>query len=526
MSEICALFLAGLGLFFTGVDGVRTKLQQLSSRRFRHLLTRLTDHPLLAALCGAAFGALTQSAAAVAFILSGMVATGMIALRRALPVVAAANVGTAVLVFLAAVDLRLAILYLVGVTGLMISFKVAARHDALIGALFAIGLLFFGLDLMKRAVGPLPSYDWFHALVAFIAEWPLAPFVVGVACRMVIQSSSAIGVIAIALAHAGLFADRQAMLFICGAGPGAGLSVYFLSSTLQGAPRQVLLYQGIINALGGLTLAGLLAVDALVGHPLLPAWLSTAPGGFGNPLAWAYLATMGLALLSGLTLLPVADSLLSWLSPPTIEQDLSRPLYLHDEALTVPDTALDLAEKEQLRMFSIIVQVIDSVRCEASATPGPPLATLAGAGNDLSTAIDGFLGELIDQALSGELAARLMMLDRRQDHLESLLMATNELASMSASGRFSAQRAALVDRLKESLSLIFLSAHDAWSSRDAADREVLLQLTADRGDLMERLRRGVTAEGAAGAETSALSYMTSLFERAVWLVRQIGVTLA
>jgi hypothetical protein len=55
---------------------------------------------------------------------------------------------------------------------------------------------------------------------------------------------------------------------------------------------------------------------------------------------------------------------------------------------------------------------------------------------------------------------------------------------------------------------------------------VLLQLTADRGDLMERLRRGVTAEGAAGAETSALSYMTSLFERAVWLVRQIGVTLA
>jgi len=300
VSEIVALFLAGLGLFFTGVDGVRTKLQQLSSRRFRHLLTRLTDHPLLAALSGAAFGALTQSATAVAFILSGMVATGMIGLRRALPVVAAGNVGTAVLVFLAAVDLRLAILYLVGVTGLMISFKVAARHDALIGALFAIGLLFFGLDLMKRAVGPLPSYDWFHALVAFIAEWPLAPFVVGAACRMVIQSSSAIGVIAIALAHAGVFADRQAMLFICGAGPGAALSVYFLSATLQGAPRQVLLYQGIINALGGLTLAGLLAVDALVGHPLLPAWLSTVPGGFGNPLAWAYLATMGLALLSGL----------------------------------------------------------------------------------------------------------------------------------------------------------------------------------------------------------------------------------
>ena len=47
---------------------------------------------------------------------------------------AAANVGTALLVFLAAFDVRLAILFLIGITGLMISFKVAVRAEALLGA--------------------------------------------------------------------------------------------------------------------------------------------------------------------------------------------------------------------------------------------------------------------------------------------------------------------------------------------------------------------------------------------------------
>ena len=521
MIEILALFLAGLGLFFTGVDGVRTKLQQLSSRRFRQVLTRLTGHPLLAALAGAVFGALTQSASAVAFIVSGMVATGLITMRRAPPVVAAANVGTAVLVFLAAFDFRLAVLYLIGVTGLMISFRVAARHDALLGALFGIGLLFLGLDLMKRAVGPLPSYDWFKSLVAFLNEWTFAPFLAGAASRLVIQSSSAIGVIAIALERAGLLTERQAVLMICGAGPGVALSSYFLSATLRGAPRQIILYQGIINAIGGCALAVLVVVDGIGGYGLVASWLPGDSSPAGNLIAWAYLSTMGLALVSGIAMLPIAEALLNRLAPPTVEQDLSRPLYLHDEALTVPDTALDLAEKEQLRLFSIIMEVIDAVRSESSGAVSLPLATLAQAGAGLASAIGAFLNDLVDQALSGDSATRLLMLDRRQDHLEALLVATGELASRSANGSFSEEREALVDRLKESLSLIFLSAQDAWSSRDAVDVELLLKLTADRGDLMERLRRGVSAGRADNAEMSTVSYVTS-----VWLVRQIGLTLA
>lgn len=42
---------------------------------------------------------------------------------------------------------------------------------------------------------------------------------------------------------------------------------------------------------------------------------------------------------------------------------------------------------------------------------------------------------------------------------------------------------------------------------------------------MERLRRSLTGSVVDNAEASTLFYATSLFERAVWLVRQIGLTL-
>ena len=150
-----ALFLAGLTLFFTGVTSLRERLQQASGRRLRRSIARVTGRPWIAIPAGIGAGVVTQSASAVAFILAGMVATGMVELRAALPVIAASNVGTALLVFLAAFDLRTAVFYLIGVCGLALHFRVAPRWEGILGALFSVGLLFLGLDLMKQAFAPL-----------------------------------------------------------------------------------------------------------------------------------------------------------------------------------------------------------------------------------------------------------------------------------------------------------------------------------------------------------------------------------
>ena len=105
--EILADIVAGLGLFFIGVRSIGTNMKQMTGARFRRWVAWATGHHLSAALVGTAAGIVTQSSNAVTFISVSLVTSGMITLRRALPIVAWANVGTALLVFLATLDIHI-----------------------------------------------------------------------------------------------------------------------------------------------------------------------------------------------------------------------------------------------------------------------------------------------------------------------------------------------------------------------------------------------------------------------------------
>jgi phosphate:Na+ symporter len=151
MVELLALYLAGLAFFFSGMSGVSDNLRQMSGQRFRQALGRLTHQPVMAGLVGALMGATTQSASVVAFILSGMVSTGLLPISRALIVLACANIGTALLVFIAASDLHVSILLLIGITGLILAFRLFKRWKPAVASGMSVGLLFLGLEMMKQA---------------------------------------------------------------------------------------------------------------------------------------------------------------------------------------------------------------------------------------------------------------------------------------------------------------------------------------------------------------------------------------
>jgi phosphate:Na+ symporter len=523
MTELAALFLAGLSLFFTGVSGVKSRLQQFNGRRVRRLLARVMDRSVLAGMVGALMGTITQSASAVAFILSGMVATGMVSMRRAMPVVASSNVGTALLVFLAAVDLRLAVFYLIGVCGLAMNFRIAVRFEALFGVLFSIGLLFLGLDLMKQAFRPLPGYPEFQAFATFLKGWDFAPILLGAACRMFIQSSSAIGVIAITLEKGGIFSETQSMLLICGAGPGAALASLFLSSNLKGAPRQIVIYQGLINLLSGALLSGFILLDTETGLGVVRWLVALVPP--SQCIALVFLVNMIGCLLVGVAISPWVEPLLRRLAPPAPGEDISRPVFIHDEALEVPGTAVDLAASEQLRLLEYTIQLLDCVRAERSASQIDDPAALHAGIRDLEGEVRAFLDELVGRPLDSEISRAVLALERRQEHLVALEESVNQFVATRRATAFAGRAGELMERLAEALSLMLLTARDAWTGADALDLAHLLKLTEDRGDLMERIRASCQGAQITHDQQSSLFYATTLFERTVWLLRQLGLSL-
>lgn len=531
MIELLALFLAGLALFFHGISGIRHHLQGLTSRRLRRQLARWSQRPLLAGAGGFLFGAVTQSSTAVAFILTSLVSGGLIGVAGALPIVAWANLGTVPLVFFASLNANVAFLYLLGLTGLALAFDLGpVRLHPLLATLFSAGLLFFGLQLMKQAFAPLPHQPGFQDLAAFIQGSAFVVFVVGALLRVVVQSSSAIAVIAIALAHGGLLSAGQAAMMMYGTGAGVALSIFLLSSNLRGVPRQIALYQALINGGAALVLCALYYGETLTGTPLLLAlaeWLAPEPT---VRLAFAFLFLQSVAVAIALLGSRSAAVWLARICPPTDEQDLARPRFISTEALADPESALELAAREQALLISHLPAQLATLRTDETNAHEPvSVAARHRAALAVTAEVRGYLGELVEQSLDRDTSGRLLTLEQRLGIVGSLTDTIHDFATTFARVKDTNPDTPppVLDALLESLDTLLLTAIDVLTNGSADDRELLLNLTADRGGLMERVRRQlVSGSGADSAHThkSDVFYLTTLFERVVWLLRQLALT--
>lgn len=76
--------------------------------------------------------------------------------------------------------------------------------------------------------------------------------------------------------------------------------------------------------------------------------------------------------------------------------------------------------------------------------------------------------------------------------------------------------------LVEASHALLMCLHDAMRDRDPLDLELLREMTGDRAELMEGVRRDLLRQrsGLDQEDRESLFTATNLFERLVWLVRR------
>src|SRR5499427_1459144 len=270
LNSILANVIAGLGLFFSGLRLVDGNLRQATGRRLRSAVGRITQNRWLSGIVGVLTGALLQSTSGIVFILVSLVASGLTTVRRALPIVTWANVGCCALIFVAVMDLRLAILYLLGVAGAAFAFDKSHRKHAL-GAIFGVGMLFYGIELMKIGAELLKQLPWFAGVLQGSGNSLLLAFVGATAFSFVTQSSTAVSILVIGLAQTGLFGAFPTMSALYGANLGSTFSRMLLSSGLRGSARQLTAFQDLFKIAGTVIFAVLLCTEKFMDVPLVYA---------------------------------------------------------------------------------------------------------------------------------------------------------------------------------------------------------------------------------------------------------------
>lgn len=524
MDFVASLF-AGLGLFFIGIRLIGANLKQMAGRKLRRLITRAVSGTGSTAAFGLLAGAIMQSVNAVTFVLVALVSAGAIDKRRAMPVISWANLGTSLLVLVAALSMHDFILLLIGATGLAFYFNLdqSSRYRYLISALLGVGLLFLGVDLIKTAAHALRDSDMLREAMAMSARfWPVS-FAIGLAVAMVIQSSTTVTVVAMAMAGAGLLPFASGAMIVIGAGLGSGLSGLTLAGRLTGSARQLVLYQIALKAVGVAALMLVFLADWVAGGQLVVPLLDRIGLSKSAELAAVYLALQSASTLCMALLDAPICRLIEAQAPPSIEEVLGKPQYLSEAAMGDADTAILVANREQARLLASLPRYLDGLREDGDAGD---LSVQARCEVDRTIAreCNMFVAELAERYTSRDVLDQALGLRDRNELITALQASLVELAESAGGADYENVRM-LLHSLVESLHLMLETLADVATTPDAEDLAMLRMLTHDRSELMDSIRRRMQAEALPHDAQQRAFAATTVFERCVWLLRRYALLL-
>jgi phosphate:Na+ symporter len=520
MLVILATLLAGLGLFFVGLQLLTENLKLLSGRRLRENISIWTRNPLFGLAWGGLFITITQSAAAATFILIGMLRAGMLSVKQVLPIMIGMNCFGGIIILVLIFDIKLAVFILLGVTGLIYSRDQAGGIRAAAGAAFGVGLLFLGLNTTQTGIAPIADMPWFEeALEATRGSFVLG-LAVGAVLSFITQSALAVMILNLAFLTAGLFSLEQSVMIAYGSKLGSSLLTYVLSSNLVGESRQVAMFQVYFNVAGALILVPAFYVEVYSGLPLMLALGQV----FASDVAFQ-LAVINLLfnLVPGLIIFPfvgLATRLLAHRFPETAEEQLFKPRYLLEQTGDDPHNALRLIELEQVRLIEILGRAFETMR---SGNEPRQMVLLNEGFHSLSDAVRGAITDLSNHhQLSPALYDRLNGLLNIQHSLETanveVQSLSRQLAQLEGTGLGERFARVAVDGI-DAILLTFL---DVARERSDLDAELLAGMTSEDG--MTRVRKAYLAEDEKMDANARMQLLAAAnhCERLIWLFGDMG----
>ncbi|MEH6606336.1 MAG: Na/Pi symporter [Pseudomonadales bacterium] len=526
VSELFALIFGGAGIFLVGIHFAGDYLQQMTSGAVSEIITRVSKNRVGMFLWGLFLGFFTQSGKATAFILSDFVQAGLIKPRQSAPMVYWGNAGSSLIAFVSMLSVKIFALLLLGATAFGLTFHYPKRLVQVYGAMFGMGMIMFGLFLVKSGAAGFASMEEVSDLVQFIQGAYILCFVVGLVLTVIVQSNVAIMLITIAMASSGLFGLEEAAMAIFGAQAGTGILTYIFSFHSKGSAREVVIAQIAFDTIATSAFVLLFFIEQVLGLPLLMALArSLSDAVSGQAIVVALVFQFGGASLLVLMRRPVFDYI-ERKYPPSATEVLSETQFLHRNAADSPETGLLLIEREQDRLLERLPLYIDALREDSTEQRESP-ATYHAAFIEISKKINETLSQVSRLGLNTATSDDLIRVTKMQEQLRRFEDIVFQLTTEMGRQDLSPRARELGNVIMESADFIMLTAIDAIRSRDEDEIDTLATLTQDRSALMTKMRHNYfnSEQDLSDADRNFVLDVTILFENVVQTLARYGVLL-
>ena len=521
ITSLLTLF-AGIGVFLIACQMMSSNLEAASSERLKRIFSKASDNKLFGVGIGAIGTAAIQSSGATTVMTIGFVNAGIISLAQAATIIYGANIGTTVTAQIVAlgmfggnsVSTSVFFSAFAGLGAFLSIFSKRSSSKILGGILAGFGLLFVGLELMSGSMEAFAALEGVKTFLAGIRN-PILLVLLGALFTAIIQSSSVMTTIALAMVVTGLIGIDQGIYLTMGSNIGSCVVAVIAGLTSGTNAKRTALIHMLFNC-SGVVLFMLVAValgwfDISYGS-LFERAFPSAPQ-VQLAMFHTFFNTVTVAIMLPLTgvLLGIVKRMIP--DKPSVSSTEFSLQYVNDNMLRTPPIAVSQVKREILRMADIALVNMDRSLDMAVKLDFSGKAVFDRDERQLNfinqelidyvvrlTSCSG-LGEKDRTYLSGTYK-NIRDLERIGDYAENIVEYASALA-MSAQ-QFSDDAKYEISQLKGLLHQLYKNAIDAYKNEDFQALDKANAIEEEIDDYTKRMEEGHIARMEKGICTPSL----------------------
>jgi phosphate:Na+ symporter len=346
--------LGGLTLFLFGVRMLSGGMEKVAGDKIQEWLERMTAGRLRAALFGTGVTAVMQSSSLMMATMIGLINTNLMTLEQAVGMMMGDEIGTTITAQIVAFDIDDLAYLFIALGFILIEFLPRGKWQDYGEVIMGFGMLFLGMNLMSDALGVLTTIPAVEMWLITMGQNVLAGLLAGTVVTAIVQSSSAVTGLAVAMGMSQAITLEGAVAILLGANIGTCATGLIASSRLSRAARQASIAQILINVIGVLIFlpffspfTGLVRLTASE----LPRQIANAHTIFNVAVSAILFPFVGHIARAARRLVPEKEG-----------KEAKLTAYIDEMQYSIPAVALTEALKELIRMGEITAQMIERSR--------------------------------------------------------------------------------------------------------------------------------------------------------------------
>lgn len=363
--------IGGLGIFLLGMKNMSEGMQTVAGASLRKMIGAVTSNRILATTVGVVVTCVVQSSSITTVMVVGFVNSGLMQLSQAIGVILGANIGTTITGWILVLKIGKYGLPLLGAGAFGYLFSRGDRLRYFAMVFMGIGMVFFGLELMKDACATIkdnPEFEqWFQRFKADSYFGVLQCAAVGCVLTFMVQSSSATLGITISLAFQGIISYETAAALVLGENIGTTITAILASLGATTVARRAAYFHVLFNVIGVLWITAIFGwyigmVQSVVNVDVAAATIVNGNETFPNTtpaIAATHTIFNVVNTLIFLPLVPLFARFLTWLVPAAEVAEKPRLTDLDVRMLETPSLAIEQARREIERMGNGCLEMLN-----------------------------------------------------------------------------------------------------------------------------------------------------------------------